>query len=274
MRFKALSALGILLALVPGAVLAQATLPTNPCPFDFLPCSGGGVQGLVGYIETTFFPAMRILFIALALAQLFYSGYRMMAESGDENVQKETKGAYEQIIYGCSLVSLATFIVDAFGSGAQQTLIEPDPIAFGISNIIFYFKVALAGVVTAVIIIQGIRLILVVNEDLNEKSKAEKNLINAFFGVAAILLADTLVNAFFPGAGTVGLADEVRGFANFMMEIFAGMAVLSFIVAGMFLVFSVDEGLRDRAKKTCLTAAVATAIIISAYVLVNYFLSL
>lgn len=261
-------------ALLPSVALAQAPAIGNPCPIPVLPCGGGGIEGIQRYATDMLFPSARIFFIALALGHLFYAGYRLISEASDENSRKEAKTTYSQIIYACAIVSFASFLVDAFGSTAEETLINPEPLAEGFSNVIFYLKMAIAGILSFTMVVQGMRLILVVNDDLNEKSRAEKNLVNAFFGVAAMLLADTFVRAFLPGSGTVGLSDEVRGFANFLLEIFAGLAVFSFIVAGIFLIFSFDESLRERAKKTCITAVIATAIILSSYVLVNYFLSL
>lgn len=275
MRFALRIAIGTLAGALPAIVMAQgAATPPNPCPVPFLPCTPGGLDAIVDYVINFIFPSFRVLFIAIALAMLAYNGVRLVTENDDENAQKEAKDAYKQIIYGCAIVSLATFLVDAFGTTAQDTLINPEPLNEGIGNFVFYMKVMLAAVAFAVLIVQGIRLILVIKEGEDETGRAKKNLINAFFGIAVVLLLDPLVNAFFPGAGTVGLSDEVRGFATFLLTLFGAAAVLSFIVAGIFLIVSVDEGLKDRAKKACLTAAIATAVVMAAYVLVEYVLSL
>lgn len=226
------------------------------------------------YLIDFVFPAMRTIFIALALWELFYAGWRLVTEAENEGSEKEAKDMYRQIIYACAMVSLATFIVDAFGSSARATLVNPEPLNEGIGNMVFYFKCALAAIVTSVIVVQGFRLIVNIGEEGGDKSRAQKNLINSFFGVAVILVVDPIVGALFPGAGSVGLSEEVRGFANFLLTMFGALAVLSFVAAGVFLILSIDESLRERAKKVMLTAAVATAVILASYVLVNYFLSL
>jgi hypothetical protein len=46
------------------------------------------------------------------------------------------------------------------------------------------------------------------------------------------------------------------------------------IVAGVMLLVSVDEGLKDRAKKTISGAIIGIVIILSSFAIVNYFLAL
>jgi hypothetical protein len=50
--------------------------------------------------------------------------------------------------------------------------------------------------------------------------------------------------------------------------------VLWFVAAGIVLVMSIDEGQKDAAKKGMSTAVIAIAVVVSCYVLLNFFLSL
>ncbi len=252
--------------------MGTAHAQINPCPFTNLPCAVGGAAGASAYLQTVAFPAMRVVFVAGALANFFFYAFRMLYQSNDEEATKTAKGGYEQAIYGCAYMSLASFFVDAFGSSAQGTLVNVEPLNQAYVNVILYIKLILAALVTVVIVITAFRLVLV--QDDGEKDKAKKRLTSCFVGVAVITIANVLVAGFSPDAGTAVLGEEIVGVANFLLTLFGALAVFWFIAAGIMLVVSIDEGQKDAAKKGMSTAVVAIAVVVSCYVLLNFFLSL
>jgi hypothetical protein len=256
-----------------GVLVEVASAQTiNPCPFSYLPCAQGGSEGIGEYLSDIVFPAMRIVFVAGALANFFFYAFRMLYQANDEEATKTAKGGYEQAIYGCAYMSLASFFVEAFGSSARSTLVNPEPLVSAFTNVTLYIKLIIAALVTTVLVIVAFRLVLV--QDEGERDKAKKRLTACFLGVVVITIANVLVSAFSPDAGAAVLSAEIVGMANFLLTIFGALAVLWFVAAGIILVISVSEDQKDTAKKGLFTAVIAISVVLSSYVLLNFFLSL
>ncbi|TSC78983.1 MAG: hypothetical protein G01um101425_829 [Candidatus Peregrinibacteria bacterium Gr01-1014_25] len=268
--FLRLALLGLLILPEPAA----AYIPVPNCLLPFLPCGDGGVEGLNAYFWNTAFPFLRVSFVGIALLMFVYYGIQLMLARQQESVQSEAKSAYEMAIFGCVLVMLASMIVETFTPGIPGAFIKPEPLITGLTAVIFYFKAALTAVVIMRITIQGVRLVLLEGQAEGEMEKQKKQFFNSLLGVGLVLLANAIVAAAYPGARSGILATEIVGFANFLLVLAGGAAVLAFIAAGVMMIVSFDESLKDRAKKTMFTTVLAIVVILTSYVLVNYFLAL
>lgn len=267
------------LALLPTGVDAQVNLPTvpvtNPCPVPFIPCGlqfGTGAAGAGNYIWDSLFPAARILFIATAILMFTQYGLKLLFDPDSAETISSTKLAYGYGIVACTIVGIATLIVDAVGQSARSTLVNDNPIYEGIGNIVLYMRLVVATLVTVFLLIQGIRLIMKQGSE-EEFKNAQAQFIHAIMGIAVILLANILVSAFMPGSGSVILAAEIVGIINFVLTILGVLAVITIIIAGIMLVISVDEGLKDRAKKAIFVAVVGLIVAILSYILVRFFVN-
>jgi hypothetical protein len=265
------------LALLPAGVDAQVTLPsvpqTNPCPVPFIPCGSGGAVGASAYIWGSLFPAARILFIATAILMFTQYGLKLLFDPDSADTVSSTKLAYGYGIIACAIVGIATFIVEAVGQSARATLVNDAPIYAGIGNIVLYMRLIVATLVTLFILIQGIRLIVKQGSE-EEFKNAQTQFIHAIMGIAVILLANILVSAFMPGSGSVTLAAEIVGIINFVLTMLGVLAVITIIIAGILLVISVDESLKDRAKKAITVAVVGLIVAILSYIIVRFFINL
>ena len=77
-------------------------------------------------------------------------------------------------------------------------------------------------------------------------------------GVGLTMLAGAIANSVNPQSGSSSnLALEIAGVANYLMTIVGFMAVVTIILAGVFLILSVSDSLKDKAKTIIKTAVVA-----------------
>ncbi len=274
MRIGAILFLGLAI-LLPIGVDAQVTLPSVPtvipCPVPLIPCGSGGATGLSAYLWGNIFPAIRVLFIATAVLMFLQYGLKLLFDPESSDTVSTTKVAYGYGIVACAIVGIATFVVEAVGQDARGTLVNDAPVNEGLGNIIFYMRLVTALLVTVFLLIQGVRLIMKQGSE-DEFDNAKKQFTHAIMGIAVILLANIMVQAFLPGAGSVLLAAEIVGIINFTLTIIGALAVIAIIVAGIMLVLSVDESLKDRAKTTIVTAVVGLIIAILSYILVRFFI--
>lgn len=279
--------LGTLLAFGMGTIAHAVPVPVpivpgiaDPCttyPGGLIPtlgCGGGGAAGAAGYILSALIPALQMIFTAVALIMFFYYALRLIVDSEDANTISEVKSAYSYGIAGAAIAGAAGFLVQAVGQGpANSTLIEDAPVAAGLGNLTLYFRLMVSVAVSALVIYQGVRLILLQGQE-SEIEQQKKRFFYGLIGVAIVLLADTVVGAFFPGTGSVTLVTEIVGITNFLLELLGALAVLAFLAAGFFLVVSTDEGLRDRAKRAMFAAVITLIMVLCSYLIVRFVIEL
>lgn len=266
------SQLAALIAAVP-----KPTIPTSLSPCGLatgIPCGSGGAVGAVNYTTSVIVPAMETVFLAIAIAYFFYYAVRLMIESEEDSVISETKSAYGYAIGGSVIVSMSGLIVQAVGPGfASATLINQAPVISGLDSIVFFIRLMVSAAVSATIVYQGFRMILLQGEE-GEMSQQKKKFFNGLIGVAVVILGNIIVEGFLPTTGPGVLTTQIIGICNYLLQIFGALCVLAFLYAGAMLLFSVDEGLKDRAKKTMFSTTIALIVVLSCLVIVNFVIAL
>jgi hypothetical protein len=265
---RLLSLIGLL---VPGIAHAQI----NPCPLaGIIPCATGGSAGVNAFVAFEIIPAAKIAFAGVMLIFFVYYAIRLILESGEESTVTEIKSAYSQAMTGAIFVSVAGLFVAGVGNSASATLInsqEGGPIWEIFALMINYGKWLMGTLVLIFIAFQGVRLVILSNEE-SELEKQKTRFFHGLIGVAVTLLASAIVNTVTSSNAGI-LAGEMKGLANFMLEIFGILAVLSFIISGLFMVLSFNEGLKDRAKKAVFGSVIAMIVVFASYMIVSYVLT-
>jgi len=270
-----LHAFGLVLLLVPTLSLAQIARPVV-CGTLVL-CATGGAVGLDIFLTQTVFASLQILFTALLILMMFIYSATLVLKSGDESAISEARLAFIYAIAGAAFVSGAMWITAAFSPNTPE-IFDPVPAYTFTNNIYLYFRMALGVVLTANLVLQAFRLITSEGND-ELIGRARKRILASFIGVGVVLLARPFVDAFIPdasdgGPGNVIIVDEIVGVANFLLVLLSGAAVIAIIVAGIMLVVSLDESLKDKAKQIVRTSLISLAIVLAAYALVNSFILL
>ncbi len=269
MRFLRL--LSFLSAFLPGIALAQIA----PCPLgSIIPCGTGGASGASAFIGYELLPELRIAIAGIMLFFFVYYALRLILESDQESTVTETKQAYGYAVTGAVFISVASLVALGVGSSASRTLINSDtggPIWTIFALIITYMRWLMGTIVMVFIAFQGIRL-MVLNGQESEVEKQRTRFFHGLIGVAVVLLASTIVSSVTQNdAGLLG--EQGKALANLLLEVFGFLVVLSFIVAGVMLVFSTDEGLKDRAKKVFYGSVVGLVVVFCCYSIITFVLS-
>jgi len=247
----------------------------NPCPM------GNDIGGVGCYTSSN--PAsyinnlisgsygVRTIFGSLLLAMLIFYGIKLLLGSHNESTLSEIKSAYGQAIAGAALVGGAYLLADTFaGSTSSTALVVADPFNNVVGNVTTFIKALLATVVLLNIFIQGVRLI--VSTDEGSSDNAKKRLLHGMIGAAFVILASTIVGAFYESRTASIMTNEIVGLARYVLTLFGGLAVIGLIVSGIMLVVSVDESLKDRAKKLIISSVVALAVAIAAFGITTIFI--
>ena len=242
-----------------------------------VPCSGGGggAAGFSGYIAGTIVPALEVGIIAVALISLFYSAAMMSLFSSEEGAVKDARTSYIYVITGLAITGFAHWISLAFApANTGGGLVNEQYVVSGVDNVVFYFRIIVAVTLLVNIVVQAFRVIASQGKQ-EDTDKAKKRLIGGFIGAGVIMLANSIVASAAPGFGATTIAaQEMAGIASYITTLVGFMAVLAIVVAGVMLIVSADEGLKDKAKNVVKTAVVALIACFVSYALITAFIFL
>lgn len=242
-----------------------------------LPCTGGGggATGLSLFVMNRIITAMEVIVVAVAIIVLFINAVRMTVLSSQENTVTESRTSYVHIISGLAIIGLSRWFVLAFSPpNTGAALVNTGVVEQGVGNIVTYFKLIIAITLLVNIAVQAFRLITSQGQQ-EQVDKAKSRFIAGFIGAGIIMLANVLVISVMPGfGGSSQIALEIAGMANYLLMILGFLVLLAIVTAGVLLIVSVDEGLKDKAKNIIKTSIVALIVVLTSYALVTAFIVL
>lgn len=255
---------GLLSLLVPSAIAQVDTGRIDPCVSGDLTCN----TDLASYIGSTIPPAMFTAFFGILFAMLVFYGFKLAVMSRSDSAMTDTMSALAHAFVGSVLVLGSIILAESFGTVGT---IAPQPVEAGILAVVIGYIVQLVGAVLILnLVVQGFRMIAATDD--GNVSAARTNMLQSIIGAAMVILAAPILQAVMPGSFSSGINEEIVGIANFLATIFGLMAALSIVVAGIMLVVSVDESLKDRAKSVITASIVALIVVMTSAGLINILL--
>lgn len=277
MRLHTFLVIGLALLLPSLAHAYQIGTESSGILCAFLPCSagGGGAAGLSAYALEKIVFGMEVAIVAVAIIALFISASQMVIFGQDEAQVKDARMSYVYIIVGLAVVGLARWLVMAFSpSNNGAELVNVTMYEQGIANIITYFRLVIAISLSVNIVVQAFRMLASQGEQ-EQTDKAKKRLIGGFVGAGMVMMANALVVAMAPSlSGAQGVSLEIVGLANYLVTIVGFLALVVIAGAGVLLIVSADEGLKEKAKMMVKTAVVVLIFVVLAYALVTAFIAI
>lgn len=248
----------------PAIVHAAYSIDTgliDPCITGDLACNGN----LSDLYKDTILKAATQAFKGFLLGSLLYYGLRLLFTADSDNASTETKQAFVYAVTAAILVGGAEIIAGAFEIGT----VDPSEVGGVFETTVLPFIMGLlSAALIANVTIQGI--LMIVSSDEGGATKARKRFIHGIIGVAIALLASPFVKAIM-GKNSSPIVDEAVGIGDFLITIFGILAVVGVIVSGFMLILSVDESLKDKARKLLISCIVALIVVISSAALLHLF---
>jgi hypothetical protein len=255
---------GVLTAAMPEMAFAVDTLPLGPddvCPLLSLKCPGNATDI---YFKNILVDGGKIAFGGVLFAMLIFYGFKLIMGAGNDSTISEVYNSYAYAMIGTILAGGAFFFANTFA--VPGTLVAPAPGNTVLLGVITALRTILFAALIFNIFFQGYRLVSSQDESQVEKSK--KQFIYGMVGAGIVILADRLVFAF-SGAQVGILSMEVIGIANFIGTILGAFGVIALFVAGLWLVFAVNEQNSEKAKKIIITTFVVLAICMMSLALIR-----
>ncbi len=201
---------------------------------------------------------------------IFYYGARLILESQNEGVLTETRKSFLYAITGFAILAVMYPLAYTFTRGVtSQNPINTQLLIPHFDDLRGYIIIVAEGVFVLLLTFHALRLLASMGDE-SAVEKSRKGIIQNIAGIVLMALAD-VISAAFLGEDASGIATELAGIAAFVVTLIGGIATLALIVAGVVLIVSVDESLKERAKRIVSGTLIAIIIALLSYVLLLTF---
>ncbi|MDA0376393.1 MAG: hypothetical protein O3A80_03740 [bacterium] len=240
---------GFLAACYPELALATNI---NPCPLGNLACPGNNADTFIAGILVG---GGKFAFAGILFAMLVFYGFKLIMGADNDSTISEVYNSYAYALIGTIMAGGAFQLANTFAiSGVVVNQAPTNSMLFGV---ITALRTILFTALLFNIFYQGYRLVS--SQDESQVEKAKKQFIYGMVGAGIVILADRLVTAF--SGRQIGIVStEVIGIANFIGTILGSFAVIALFVAGLWLVFAVDEQNAEKAKKVIISTFIVLAV--------------
>lgn len=232
-----------------------------------------GIMSIVKYLGFIILPAIKTIFIGVAVFYLARYATMMILFGEDESSQKEGRKAIEKAIQGMAVMGIAAFLVDTVApSVAGSALLDATPFTAAINGVVNFIMMVTGVFLVFVISLSGFRIIVLQGNE-SEIEKQKKSFFNGLLGVVLLLVSRVAVQAILPTGAPSDLVLEAGGIIRFLLDIIAVLAVIAVIASGvLFLVSLHSDSMRQRAKRILVSTAIILVIVVCSHILVSTFL--
>src|SRR3989338_420270 len=249
---------------IPGSIALTGMLLAIP----ELCFAGPGAVIISDFIQLHIINQALIAFWGIAAAAVFYYGVRMIITSPAEGTYAEISNSFIHMFSGFAVIACTGAIVSAlYHPGGDIT---PVDLTLGLGTVSKFIFNGSFGIFTLMATIAGIGM--VTSGDESGFGKWRKIVTGNVFGIVIMLLANVIVTAILTSNASL-VTTELAGMVSFMLTIVGFVAVLALIVAGILLIVSIDESLKERAKKIITGTLIAIALVVASFSLVRVFVS-
>ena len=249
---------GILAVGLPRLALATNI---NPCPLGSLACPGDGADVFIAGILVG---GGKFAFAGILFAMLVFYGFKLIMGADNDSTISEVYNSYAYALIGTVMAGGAFLVANTFAlPGVVVNAAPTNTILFGV---ITALRTILFSALLFNIFYQGYRLVS--SQDESQVEKAKKQFIYGMVGAGIVILADRLVFSF--TSANIGIiSTEVIGIANFLGTILGAFGVIALFVAGLWLVFAVNEQNSEKAKKIIIATFIVLAVCMVSLALVR-----
>ena len=259
------------LATVGSTLLLMPSLAFAACPVFLL--GGTGAAGLAGYINNFLLGNGATILGGVAAGFLFYYGFKMVVNEGDESTITTTRKSFIYALIGFGVLAAGDQIRAALCLGSPGTSspqpFETGPLIFQLHQLRGYLVEASEGILLLMLVIAAYRFITS-GGDESAAANARKNILHYAAAIMIMMTSTVIVQAvFFPDTGWIGLVIEIAGVIRFALAFMGALSVVALFAAGVMLIISIDESLKDRARQTVIGTLASLLIALFSYAILT-----
>lgn len=234
---------------------------------------GTGAAGLSNRITTFILTQVFTALVGIVTLMLFYYAIRMIAESQDEGAIAKARKSFVYALIGFTVLAVRNPIIQSFTTAGNGNPFNEGILGAQFGGIIGYIVILAEAIMVLMITFVGLQLIVGLGDEGAAES-AKKRLLQ--YVAAAVLIslsrAIALIVVTPGGQGIQRFYTEMYGLLSLVLTLLGAASVLAMIVAGILLIVSVDEALKERAKKIVIGTIIALVLTLMSYALATVLL--
>lgn len=235
--------------------------------------AGTGADYLAIFIKTHIIQQAMYAFIGISAAFLLYYAFRMIVEAQKEQTITDARRSFINALVGFAVIAIGGGFMNALSTSGfsldNVTDIKPDALLLGINSVSTFLTTGAEGIFVLIITIVGIRMMLT-QGDSAEFTKLTKVLVANIIGVVVMLTANIIITAI-AGQSSANIIGEVVGIILFLLTILGFACAVALIIAGILLIISIDESLKDKAKKIIIGTLITLVIVLALGAIIQTF---
>lgn len=236
-------------------------------------CSAAaGADAFAAFIADHILQEALIAFWGISAMFLLYYAFRMIMKAQKEQTLSTARQSFVYAFFGFVTIALGVAFADAFFTNSfsgNVTGVNPSALVPGLASVSDFIITGSSGVFVLIVTFSGLRMVTS-QGDQGEFDKWRKVLVANVIGVIIMLLASIMINAI-AGVDAGAIGTELAGLMLFILTIFGFACAVALIIAGIMLIVSVDEGLKDRAKKIVFGTLISLALVLALVAIINAF---
>ncbi len=243
--------------ILPIGLTAGLLLVPTPC------FAGPGAVALSQFVTDHIIANVLPIFASVAAAALFFYGFRAVFEANSESALSNASTSVIHALVGFAVIALAVPFTMSFLRG-----IDSMPLLDGLVSVVSFLLTAATGIFALLVTINALRLIAA-GGDSGEMEKVRHAITSNVAGLIILFLARTIVITLWErdmDSIIVNIADLV----SYILTVIGTVSVIAFMAAGFMLIISIDESLKDRAKRTIIGTLITLAIVMASYTFINF----
>ncbi len=232
-----------------------------------------GAQALSNFIGVHVINQALAAFGGIAAAAIFYYAIRMIFDAYKDKAYTDVINSFLYVLIGFIVIGLSSAFTNSFAPSSLGTgagFPNLGPLTLGVASIKDFIIRAAAGVFTLMVVAAGLRMIMSQGDEA-VFDKWRKILTGNCLGVMIMFIADALVTGVSDTSGPGAIVEELVGISLFILTVIGTAAIISLIIAGVLLIVSIDESMRDRAKRAIIGTLLALVVVIIAYTVIVTF---
>lgn len=237
--------------------------------------AAAGAQALAVFIREHIIDQALLAFWGISLLAIFYYGMRMLGDAHKDSALGDMSNSILYAMMGFAVIGSAVVFSDAFTttgfSGTTQTTVSPSSASvFFQFDVIRQFMINLSYFIFFLMVVVSAFKMVVTRGDQAEFDKWRKVIVGACIGAMIMFIANAIVASVASGS-PMAIIIEMRGIGLFLLTIVGFACAAALIIAGIMLIVSIDEGLKDRAKKIIYGTLISLVLILCCYVIIVTF---
>lgn len=227
--------------------------------------AAAGAVALRNFIQWHIIHQALIAFSGIAAAAIFYYAARLIVDAHNEQSLTDVSNSFIYVLVGFIVIAISGAFANSFAG-----TIRPINLSAGLASASQFMITVSAGIFTLVVVTVGLRMITSQGDEAHFE-KWVKILIGNCIGIVIMMIAGSIVASVNSPTDPSAITNELAGLAIFLLTIIGFTSVIALIIAGMLLIISIDESLKDRAKRIIIGTLIALVIVVASYTLLSTF---